>query len=71
MAGERESVVGVAHPPACAADRTLAIPGIRQSVAFGGDDSGRESEHAEDAGGDDEGFAGLEQSAAAEGAGPC
>ena len=54
--------MGVGHPVAGAADRDLAVPGGRgQPVPFGGDHSGREPEHAEDAGGDDERLAGASQ----------
>jgi hypothetical protein len=40
-------VAGVGYPVMGAADRDLAIPGAhRQPVALGGDDSGRQAEHA-------------------------
>ena len=54
-AGQRAGVMGVGHPVVGAADRDLAVPvGRGQPVAFGGDGPGREPEHAEDAGGDNE-----------------
>lgn len=60
VVGERESAVGVVDPAVAAADRDVTISGVRgQPVAFGGDGSGREPEHTEDAGGDDERLVGA------------
>ncbi len=47
--------MGVGHAVVGAADRDVAVAGVGgQAVALGGHGSGREAEHAEDAGSDDE-----------------